>query len=120
MPGFVPLRGAMPWHFPRAENGGGSRSRTGDIQLAKLALCQLSYAPGELILHSQLRPLSGRNISLTLRLSALFRTLRFRRDTEYSLLVLTGHRPGREYMLPCLATHKWAFHLRYPLRVATP
>ena len=25
--------------------GGGSRGRTGDIQLAKLALCQLSYAP---------------------------------------------------------------------------
>ena len=26
-------------------NGGGSRGRTGDIQLAKLALYQLSYAP---------------------------------------------------------------------------
>ena len=26
--------------------GGGSRGRTGDIQLAKLALYQLSYAPG--------------------------------------------------------------------------
>ena len=30
-------------HF---EAGGGSRGRTGDIQLAKLALYQLSYAPG--------------------------------------------------------------------------
>ena len=28
-----------------AECGGGSRGRTGDIQLAKLALYQLSYAP---------------------------------------------------------------------------
>ena len=28
------------------EIGGGSRGRTGDIQLAKLALYQLSYAPG--------------------------------------------------------------------------
>ena len=27
------------------QNGGGSRVRTGDIQLAKLALYQLSYAP---------------------------------------------------------------------------
>ena len=28
-----------------ADRGGGSRGRTGDIQLAKLALYQLSYAP---------------------------------------------------------------------------
>ena len=29
----------------RLVNGGGSRTRTGDIQLAKLALYQLSYTP---------------------------------------------------------------------------
>ena len=33
-----------PNHKPRG--GGGSRARTGGIQLAKLALYQLSYAPG--------------------------------------------------------------------------
>jgi hypothetical protein len=31
---------------PSTLHGGGSRARTGDIQLAKLALYQLSYAPG--------------------------------------------------------------------------
>lgn len=34
-------------YFCFTKIGGGSRGRTGDIQLAKLALCQLSYAPGE-------------------------------------------------------------------------
>ena len=32
--------------YTPGKDGGGSRSRTGDIQLAKLALYQLSYAPG--------------------------------------------------------------------------
>ena len=33
-------------HPSYLQSGGGSRGRTGDIQLAKLALYQLSYAPG--------------------------------------------------------------------------
>ena len=38
---------APPQHRPQCfHSGGGSRGRTGDIQLAKLALYQLSYAPG--------------------------------------------------------------------------
>ena len=37
---------ALPEPPARTRCGGGSRIRTGDIQLAKLALCQLSYAPG--------------------------------------------------------------------------
>ena len=32
-------------YTPRGARGGGSRTRTGDIQLAKLALYRLSYAP---------------------------------------------------------------------------
>ena len=35
-----------PASGPHRKDGGGSRVRTGGIQLAKLALYQLSYAPG--------------------------------------------------------------------------
>ena len=47
---------------PRAlsRGGGGSRGRTGDIQLAKLALCQLSYAPGGRLSRRSLKRCSGR------------------------------------------------------------
>ena len=42
---YTPFSPARPYALRRGA-GGGSRTRTGGIQLAKLALCQLSYAPG--------------------------------------------------------------------------
>ena len=42
----------MPWHFgakfqpTKAKPGGANRDRTGDLLLAKQALSQLSYGPG--------------------------------------------------------------------------
>ena len=53
---------APPRAPPRAlsRGGGGSRGRTGDIQLAKLALCQLSYAPGGRLSRRSLKRCSGR------------------------------------------------------------
>ena len=40
------LYAAAPCEARRAKHGGGKGIRTPDIQLAKLALSQLSYAPG--------------------------------------------------------------------------
>ena len=51
---------APPQHRPQCfHSGGGSRGRTGDIQLAKLALYQLSYAPGGRLYSTRAQALLG-------------------------------------------------------------
>ena len=45
LPGFASSFAAALKRAPHGFRGGGNRVRTGDPELAKLVLCQLSYAP---------------------------------------------------------------------------